>query len=58
MVVNPETGALRWNPTEEQIEEHTLSVRLTDALGAFVGQEFTLYVNGVNGTNTQAEEGI
>jgi RHS repeat-associated protein len=48
MVINPETGALRWNPTEEQIGEHTVSVRLTDALGAFVGQEFTLYVNGTN----------
>ncbi|MEM6398797.1 MAG: Ig-like domain-containing protein [Cyanobacteria bacterium P01_D01_bin.116] len=48
MVINPETGALRWNPTEEQIGEHNISVTLTDANGAFVGQEFTLYVNGTN----------
>ncbi|MGF1677492.1 MAG: putative Ig domain-containing protein [Rivularia sp. (in: cyanobacteria)] len=48
MVINPETGALRWNPTEEQIGEHTVAVRLTDANGAYVGQEFTLYVNGIN----------
>ncbi|NJO65358.1 MAG: hypothetical protein HC836_46880, partial [Richelia sp. RM2_1_2] len=48
MVINPETGALRWNPTSEQIGKHTVAVRLTDANGAYVGQEFTLYVNGIN----------
>ncbi|NJO28117.1 MAG: RHS famlily protein, partial [Richelia sp. SL_2_1] len=48
MVINPQTGALRWNPTSEQIGKHTVAVRLTDANGAYVGQEFTLYVNGIN----------
>ncbi|MGF1676745.1 MAG: Ig-like domain-containing protein, partial [Rivularia sp. (in: cyanobacteria)] len=48
VVINPETGALRWNPTPEQIGEHTIAVRLTDALGAMGGQEFTLYVNSTN----------
>ncbi|WP_206758273.1 putative Ig domain-containing protein [Nostoc sp. FACHB-190] len=48
MVIDSQTGALRWNPTSTQIGEHTVAVRLTDAYGLYVGQEFTLIVTGVN----------
>jgi RHS repeat-associated protein len=48
MVIDTTTGALRWKPTANQIGEHTVAVRLTDALGQYVGQEFTLNVAGVN----------
>ncbi|NJN12163.1 MAG: hypothetical protein HC815_31065, partial [Richelia sp. RM1_1_1] len=48
MVIDVTTGTLRWNPTANQIGEHTVAVRLTDALGQYVGQEFTLNVTGVN----------
>ncbi|MBD2491385.1 Ig-like domain-containing protein [Aulosira sp. FACHB-615] len=48
MVIDSQTGALRWNPTSTQIGEHTVAVRLTDAYGLYVGQEFTLTVTGIN----------
>jgi RHS repeat-associated protein len=50
MVIDANTGALRWKPRADQIGEHTVAVQLTDAYGAFVGQEFTLTVTGVNQT--------
>ena len=31
MVVNAETGLLSWQPTTEQIGEHTVAVRVVDA---------------------------
>ncbi|MBF2067245.1 MAG: putative Ig domain-containing protein [Calothrix sp. C42_A2020_038] len=48
MVIDVTTGALRWKPTANQIGEHTVAVRLTDALGQYVGQEFILNVTYVN----------
>ncbi|NJR19365.1 MAG: hypothetical protein HC785_29265 [Calothrix sp. CSU_2_0] len=48
MIIDPTTGALRWQPRIDQLGQHTVKVRLTDALGAFVGQEFSLIVNGLN----------
>jgi large repetitive protein len=48
MVIDAGTGALRWNPTQSQIGTHTISVRVTDSVGAYTGQEFTLKVNGIN----------
>jgi fibro-slime domain-containing protein/RHS repeat-associated protein len=48
MVIDANTGILKWNPTSTQIGTHTIAVRLTDAYGLYVGQEYTLKVNGVN----------
>jgi hypothetical protein len=48
MLIDATTGALRWQPRTDQLGQHTVKVRLTDALGAFVGQEFSLIVNGLN----------
>ncbi|WP_206758537.1 putative Ig domain-containing protein [Nostoc punctiforme] len=48
MVIDPQSGALRWQPQADQIGKHTVVVRLTDAYGLYVAQEFTLTVNGVN----------
>jgi large repetitive protein len=48
MVIDANTGALRWNPTQSQIGTHTIAVRVTDSLGAYTGQEYTLKVNGIN----------
>ncbi|MGB8688318.1 MAG: putative Ig domain-containing protein, partial [Microcoleus sp.] len=48
MVIDPKTGGLSWQPTPDQIGEHTVAVRATDALGSYTGQEFTLKVTGIN----------
>lgn len=48
MTIDATSGALVWNPTANQIGEHTVAVRLTDALGQYVGTEFNLTVTGVN----------
>jgi fibro-slime domain-containing protein/RHS repeat-associated protein len=48
MVIDSTTGILKWNPTSSQLGTHTIAVRLTDAYGLYVGQEYTLKVNGVN----------
>ncbi|MDZ8070038.1 MAG: putative Ig domain-containing protein [Nostoc sp. DedQUE08] len=48
MVIDPQSGALRWQPKADQIGEHTVTVRLTDAYGLYAAQEFTLHVTGVN----------
>ncbi|MCV3217131.1 putative Ig domain-containing protein [Plectonema radiosum NIES-515] len=48
MVIDATTGALRWQPSATQIGEHTVAVKLTDAYGAYTGQEFTLTVRGIN----------
>jgi large repetitive protein len=48
MVIDAQTGIVKWNPTSLQLGSHTIAVRLTDAYGLYVGQEYTLKVNGVN----------
>jgi fibro-slime domain-containing protein/RHS repeat-associated protein len=48
MVIDAQRGTLRWQPSSNQIGEHNVKVRLTDAWGSFVGQEFTLTVTGTN----------
>jgi large repetitive protein len=48
MVIDSSTGIVKWNPTSTQLGTHTIAVRLTDAYGLYVGQEYTLKVNGVN----------
>jgi fibro-slime domain-containing protein/RHS repeat-associated protein len=48
MVIDPQSGALRWQPSSTQIGEHPVAVRLTDAYGLYAAQEFTLHVTGVN----------
>jgi RHS repeat-associated protein len=48
MVLDATKGILRWNPNSSQVGNHTVVVRLTDAYGMFVVQEYNLQVNGVN----------
>ncbi len=48
MVIDPETGALRWTPTTSQIGSHEVALRLADSQGSFRGQAFTLTVRGTN----------
>ncbi|WP_414529920.1 putative Ig domain-containing protein, partial [Nodularia chucula] len=48
MVIDEQSGTLRWQPQKDQIGEHNVKVRLTDTGGSFVGQEFTLTVTGTN----------
>ncbi|WP_416212674.1 hypothetical protein [Nostoc sp. DedQUE04] len=48
MVIDAQRGTLRWQPSSNQIGEHDVKVRLTDAWGSFLGQEFTLTVTGTN----------
>jgi RHS repeat-associated protein len=47
-ILDPQSGALRWQPTAEQIGEHTISIRTIDGNGGFAVQEFTLIVRGIN----------
>ncbi|MDM9580198.1 putative Ig domain-containing protein [Nostoc sp. GT001] len=48
MVIDTQRGTLRWQPSSNQIGEHNVKVRLTDAWGLYTGQEFTLTVTGTN----------
>ncbi len=48
MVIDAKTGSLSFSPAPEQVGEHTVAVRATDALGSYVGQEFSLNVTGIN----------
>ncbi|QIZ73029.1 putative Ig domain-containing protein [Oxynema aestuarii] len=48
MVIDPNSGMLSWQPNATQIGEHTIAIRVTDATGHFVGQEFDLTVRGIN----------
>jgi len=48
VVIDAQTGALRWQPNETQLGEQTISVRLTDSDGLYSGQEYTLSVLGTN----------
>jgi large repetitive protein len=48
MVIDAQTGALRWSPRVSQIGAHLVAVRVTDSFGTYSVQEFTLAVNGVN----------
>ena len=48
MVIDGETGTLSWQPTADQVGDHTVAIQLRDALGQTAVQEFTLQVNGIN----------
>ena len=48
MVIDRETGSISWQPGVDQVGTHTVAVKVVDALGAYVGQEFDLTVTGVN----------
>ena len=48
MVVEPQTGMLYWQPTSDQLGNHTIQVKVADSGGLFVGQEFELTVRGIN----------
>ncbi|KYC37630.1 hypothetical protein WA1_39905 [Scytonema hofmannii PCC 7110] len=50
--VDAQSSALRWVPASDQIGEHTVAVQLTDALGGYTTQEFTLQVTGINAPPT------
>ncbi|WP_017327146.1 putative Ig domain-containing protein [Synechococcus sp. PCC 7336] len=47
-VLDPQTGALRWRPTEGQLGMHVIEVQLTDSRGASVTQSYELTVRGIN----------
>ncbi len=48
MVLDPHTGAISWQPDNQQIGSHTVEIKVADTLGASVSQEFTLTVTGIN----------
>jgi RHS repeat-associated protein len=57
MVIDEETGVLSWQPTAQQIGEHTVSVQVIDAFGLGVIQTFTLSVTGNNTPPTSQQLG-
>jgi Putative Ig domain len=58
MVLDAQTGALRWQPKSNQLGNHTVTVKLADSYGAFTTQEFTLKVTGTNTPPTIASTPI
>lgn len=48
MVLDQQTGALRWQPQSSQLGHHQVIVRLLDTYGDSSSQSFTLNVNGAN----------
>jgi RHS repeat-associated protein len=48
MVVDAQTGTVRWQPGITQVGEHIIMLQVTDALGSFAAQTFTLAVRGTN----------
>jgi RHS repeat-associated protein len=48
MVLDAQTGALRWQPTNDQIGIHEVTVQVTDTYGSLSTQTFTLKVTGIN----------
>ncbi|MDA8745661.1 putative Ig domain-containing protein, partial [Rubripirellula amarantea] len=45
MTIDPTTGLIRWRPTTEQIGNHTVSISVTDPLGATGTQSYTIAVS-------------
>jgi choice-of-anchor C domain-containing protein len=58
MVLDAQTGSLRWQPKANQLGNHTVIVKLADSYGAFTTQEFTLKVTGTNTPPTIASTPI
>jgi hypothetical protein len=48
MVLDTQTGVLRWQPQSNQLGEQEVIVRLLDSYGDYSTQTFTLAVNGTN----------
>ncbi|BCL38132.1 putative Ig domain-containing protein [Nostoc sp. MS1] len=48
MVIDTNTGALRWQPKATQIGDFAVAIRLTDNYGAYTVQEYSLKATGVN----------
>ncbi|GCL37155.1 hypothetical protein SR1949_22620 [Sphaerospermopsis reniformis] len=48
MVLDIQTGALRWQPQSNQLGQQEVTVRLLDSYGDYSTQSFTLKVNGAN----------
>ena len=48
MAIDPQRGTLRWQPEVGQLGQQEVVVRLIDAFGSSVTQQFTLAVNGKN----------
>ena len=48
MVIDIQTGALRWLPQSNQLGQHSIVVKLLDSFGAFSTQTYILTVNGTN----------
>jgi len=48
MLVDPQLGTVRWNPTIEQIGTHEVTLLAVDSQGAFTAQVFEVTVRGTN----------
>lgn len=48
MVIDANSGKLRWQPTTTQLGNQTIAIRLTDSYGAYIVQEYSLKVNAIN----------
>jgi RHS repeat-associated protein len=48
MTINEETGLVTWKPTNGQIGQHTLKVRVFDIYGKGIGQDVILTVQSTN----------
>ncbi len=48
MMINEITGLIQWTPTNEQVDDHVVSVRVSDQVYASSTQSFTVTVANVN----------
>ena len=48
LVIDGQSGHLRWQPTVDQLGVHPITVELIDAYGLATQQRFDLQVNGTN----------
>ena len=46
MVINPDSGVIRWGPTLDQVGEHDVLVRVEDGRGGVAEQAYTVVVKG------------
>ena len=55
-LIDPNTGAFTWTPTESQNGRHTITIRVSDTTGSFASQTFMVTVGETADVDTVAPE--
>ncbi|WP_114325998.1 RHS repeat-associated core domain-containing protein [Candidatus Colwellia aromaticivorans] len=51
MLMSLDSGLLEWSPTEDEVGEHLVSIKVSDGNGGYDIQSFTLFVTSANNQN-------